>query len=96
MTVRIINRRNDPRKVTIKMIDGSLIQGNVNAYHSENVVQRVSDIFSRVIDPFVVLFDATAEGKSGRVLSINKRNILWVSHEDDDKRKNDTHNTMTE
>jgi hypothetical protein len=43
----------------------------------------VSDIFTKVSDPFIVMFDVTAEGKSGRVLIINKSNISWVSPEDD-------------
>ena len=87
MSVKVISRRIDARKVTIKMVDGSLVQGKVNIYHDEEVVQRVSDIFTKVSDPFIVVFDATAEGKSGRVLIINKRNIAWVSPEDDPVRK---------
>ena len=87
MTVKVITRRVDARKVTIKMVDGSLVQGKVNVFHDEDVVQRVSDIFTKVSDPFIVVFDATAEGKSGRVLIINKRNIAWVSPEDEPVRK---------
>jgi len=83
MSVKVISRRIDARKVTIKMVDGSLVQGKVNIYHDEEVVQRVSDIFTKISDPFIVVFDATAEGKGGRVLIINKRNIAWVSPEDD-------------
>ena len=83
MSVKVISRRIDSRKVTIKMVDGSLVQGKVNIYHDEEVVQRVSDIFTKATDPFIVVFDATAEGKSGRVLILNKRNIAWVSPEDD-------------
>ena len=83
MTVKIISRRIEARKVTIKMVDGSLVQGKVNLLHDEAVVQRVSDIFTKLTDPFIVVFDATAEGKSGRVLILNKRNIAWVSPEDD-------------
>jgi len=83
MSVKVISRRIDSRKVTIKMVDGSLVQGKVNIYHDEEVVQRVSDIFTKATDPFIVVFDATAEGKSGRVLIMNKRNIAWVSPEDD-------------
>lgn len=82
MSVKVISRRIDARKVTIKMVDGSLVQGKVNIYHDEEVVQRVSDIFTKVSDPFIVVFDATAEGRSGRVLILNKRNIAWVSPED--------------
>ena len=82
MSVKVISRRTEARKVTIKMVDGSLVQGKVNIYHDEEVVQRVSDIFTKVTDPFIVVFDATAEGKSGRILIINKRNIAWVSPEE--------------
>jgi len=83
MSVKVIRRKIDACQVTIKMVDGSLVQGKVNVYHDEEVVQRVSDIFTKVTDPFIVVFDATAEDKSERVLIINKRNIAWVSPEDD-------------
>jgi hypothetical protein len=87
MSVKVITRKVNARKVSIKMVDGSLVQGKVNIYHDEEVVQRVSDIFTKVSDPFIVVFDATAESKSGRVLIINKRNIAWVSPEDEAARK---------
>jgi hypothetical protein len=83
MSVRVISRKINARQVSIKMVDGSLVQGKVNIYHDEEVVQRVSDIFTKVTDPFIVVFDVTADGKSGRVLIINKRNIAWVSPEED-------------
>lgn len=82
MSVKVITRRIDGRKVTIKMVDGSLVQGKVNVFHDEDTVQRVSDMFTKLTSPFIVVFDATAEGKSGRVLILNKRNIAWVSPED--------------
>ncbi len=82
MTVRILSRKLDARKVTIKMVDGSLVHGKINLYHDEAVIDRVSDIFTKLTTPFVVVFDATAEGKSGRVLIINKKNVAWVSPED--------------
>ena len=83
MSIKIISRRIEARKVSIKMVDGSLVQGKVNLLHDEAVVQRVSDIFTKLVDPFIVVFDVTAEGRSGRVLILNKRNIAWVSPEDD-------------
>ena len=84
MSVRVISRKINARKVTVKMVDGSLVHGKVNIYHDEEVVQRVSDIFTKVTDPFIVVFDVTADGRSGRVLIINKRNIAWVSPEEED------------
>jgi hypothetical protein len=83
MTVRIITRKNEPRQVTIKLVDGSVVHGKVNLYHDEAMVQRVSDIFTKVSDPFIVVYEATADGKSGLVLILNKRNVAWVSPEDD-------------
>jgi hypothetical protein len=83
MTVKIISRRIEARKVTIKMVDGSLVQGKVNLLTNEEAIQRVSDIFTKLVDPFVVLFDVTTEGRGGRVLILNKRNVAWVSPEDD-------------
>lgn len=83
MSTKVSNRKMDPRKVVIKMVDGSMIHGKINPYRYDEVVERVSDIFTRVADPFIVVFDATTEGKSGMVLSVNKINISWVSHEFD-------------
>lgn len=83
MSVKIISRKLNPRTVVIKMVDGSVVKGKINLHHSEAMVQRVSEIFTRVSDPFLVLFDATVEGKPGKVLIINKHNIVWASPEDD-------------
>jgi hypothetical protein len=83
MSVKIISRRIDARRVSIKLVDGSLVQGKVNLLNDEAVVQRVSDIFTKLTDPFVVVFDATAEGTSGRVLILNKNNVAWVAPEDE-------------
>jgi hypothetical protein len=82
MSVKVITRRIDARKVIIKMVDGSIVYGKVNVLHDEEVVQRVSDMFTKVTDPFIVVFDVTLEGKGGRVLIINKANIAWVSPDD--------------
>jgi hypothetical protein len=87
MSVKVITRKINARQVTIKMVDGSMVQGKINIYHGEEVVQRVSDIFTQVSDPFVVLFDVIAEGKNGGVLIINKSNISWVSPEDEPVRQ---------
>ena len=46
------------------------------------IIERISDIFTRGENPFIVVFDVTIEGQQGRVLVINKNKILWVSPED--------------
>lgn len=83
MSVSIITRKINACKVTIKLVDGSLVQGKVNLHRSDVDIGRVSDLFTKVSDPFIVVFDATAEGKTGRVLILNKRNIVWIAPEDE-------------
>ena len=83
MSVKIISRKRNSREVTIKLVDGSLIKGKVNLHHDEHMLQRVSEIFTQIDEPFLVIYDATFEGKSDRVLIINKRNIVWASPEND-------------
>jgi hypothetical protein len=87
MSVSIISKKIDARYVTIKMVDGSLIQGKVNLHRGDAEVQRVSDLFTKLTEPFIVVFDATAEGVSGRVLILNKINVAWVSPEDQPPRQ---------
>ena len=82
MDVRIISRKREPRTVTMKLTDGSLVRGQVNLYHEEMVLNRVSDLFTRDKDPFVVVFGALMEGITNQVLIINKRNIIWIAPED--------------
>jgi hypothetical protein len=83
MNVKIISRKLNPRIVSLKLADGSLVKGKINLHHDEAVIQRVSDIFTRIDDPFLVLFDATVEGNPGKVLIINKHHIIWAAPEDD-------------
>jgi hypothetical protein len=87
MSVSIITKKIDARYVTIKMVDGSLVHGKVNLHRGDAEVQRVSDLFTKITDPFIVVFDATAEGVSGRVLILNKINVVWVSPEDQPPRQ---------
>ncbi|MDD2902135.1 MAG: hypothetical protein PHU44_06835 [Syntrophales bacterium] len=82
MDVKIISRKREPRTVTMKLTDGSLIRGQVNLYHEEMVLNRVSDLFTRDKDPFVVVFGALMEGLTNQVLIVNKQNIIWIAPED--------------
>ena len=83
MSVKIISRKMEAKEITIKLMDGSSVKGKINLHHDDAMIQRVSEIFTRLNDPFLVVFDATFEGTSGRVLIINKRNVLWASPDDD-------------
>ena len=88
----------EERMAAIKLEDGSLIKGKINIHaepdldyhglylkHSEEqgaFYKRISGVFTKGKNPFIVVFDATVEGQAGRVLIINKCKILWISPED--------------
>ena len=83
MSVKIITRKLEARGLHVKLVDGSLVKGKINLHHDEHMIQRESELFTQIAEPFLVVFDATFEGKSGRVLVINKQNIIWASPEND-------------
>jgi len=88
----------EERRAAIKLEDGSLVKGKINILaepahehhdvflkHSQDrgaYYARISDLFTKGKNPFIVVFDAVVEGQADRVLIINKNKILWVSPED--------------
>jgi hypothetical protein len=88
----------EERKVKIKLEDGSLITGKINilsepAHDFEGLYdkhledqgtyyRRISDIFTKGKNPFIVVFDALMEDEAGKVLVVNKQKISWVVPED--------------
>ena len=88
----------EERKASFKLEDGTLIKGKINIFsepahqHSGRYDKnsgdggsfywRISDIFTKGRNPFVVVFDVTLESQAGKVLIINKNKIIWVSPED--------------
>ncbi len=68
-----------PTDVTIKTVDGSMLQGKINL----GLKRRVSDVLTKSEEPFIVLFDATYTGGSDKVLVVNKSHIVWIEPEDD-------------
>jgi rRNA processing protein Gar1 len=82
MSVNVITREVKARTITIKLVDGSIIHGKVNLHRNDVAIGRVSDLFTKVDEPFIVLFDAEAEGEVGKVIILNKINIIWVSPEE--------------
>ena len=68
------------RRITVKTIDGETIAGKINLSSR----QRVSDIFTRGDNPFIVLVDAVAKDVVGKTLFINKEHIIWAEPDDGD------------
>ncbi len=66
------------RTVTIKIKDGTVVTGKLNI----GEYPRVSDLFRSSADQYFVLADAEHRGSSGKVIIINKTEIVWVEPED--------------
>jgi hypothetical protein len=45
-------------------------------------LNRVSDLFTRNKDPFIVVFGVKLEETASQVVIVNKDNIIWIGPED--------------
>jgi hypothetical protein len=86
------------RSVAVKLEDGSLITGEINILsepardydglynkHEEDrgtYHKRISDIFTKGKNPFVVVVNAQMGNEAVGVLILNKKKILWVVPKD--------------
>jgi hypothetical protein len=68
----------DYRTVTIMTSDGNTIQGKVNI----SAMERVSDLFTKSSEPFLVMVDAEFKDVHKKTLFINKDRIIWVEPEE--------------
>lgn len=66
------------RPVMVKMRDGTMITGKLNI----GDYPRVSDFFRQAQDRYFVLSDAEHRGASGKVVIINKSEIVWAEPEE--------------
>lgn len=66
------------RTVTIKLRDGTTISGKLNI----GEYQRVSDFFKSSPDQYFILADAEYMGTSGKVIIINKNEIMLAEPEE--------------
>jgi hypothetical protein len=77
--MKVITRgHSEPRRVTIRLVDGSLVTGMINLIQRGETEHRVSDIFVGREEPFVVVFHAVMGEFTDQVLVLNKRHIIWV------------------
>ena len=66
------------KKIAVRTTDGSTLLGKINI----GIKERVSDLFTKTENPFIVLSDAEHRDGSGKTLFVNKNNIVWVEPED--------------
>ncbi|PIU48898.1 MAG: hypothetical protein COS92_09580 [Desulfobacterales bacterium CG07_land_8_20_14_0_80_52_14] len=64
----------DYRRVVIRTSDGKVIQGSINIALKE----RVSDIFTKQDNPFIVMKDVYFRENHLETLILNKQFIVWV------------------
>jgi hypothetical protein len=64
--------------ISVKTVDGSVIQGKVNIAGKE----RVSEIFTGSDKPFIVMIDVKLKSGLAGKLFINKQHIVWVEPRD--------------
>jgi hypothetical protein len=75
MATENISKVLKPADVSIKTLEGTVIKGKVNLA-DEN---RMSDLFTKTDNPFIVVFDADFLGSpKKRVLVLNKQYIVWA------------------
>ena len=63
--------------VKIRTSDGGIIIGDVNLLAGEGV-DRLSELFTKGSDPFIIVFNAMQQGKPGQSFVVNKNHIIWA------------------
>ena len=66
------------KTVTIKLKDGTVVTGKLNI----GDYARVSDLFKQSPEQYLVLAEAEHRGSTGKVVIVNKSEIVWVEPED--------------
>ena len=74
-----MEKRKDPyraeyKNITIRTTDGATLMGQVNL----GLKERVSDLFTKTENPYIVLLNAEHKDGSGKVLIVNKNHIVWA------------------
>lgn len=65
-------------KVAVRLADGTTIKGllNIGRYN------RLSDFLnSKESDPFLIVYEASMPGTTGKVVIINRSHIAWAAPE---------------
>ncbi len=83
--MKIITRGHlDPRRVRMKLDDGSVVTGLINLIQRGDEEHRVSDVFVGRGEPFVVVFKAAMGDMTNKVIVINKNHIVWIMPEEEE------------
>ncbi|MCK5165071.1 MAG: hypothetical protein KAJ25_07420 [Desulfobacula sp.] len=84
MVERTPNKEVKDRIIRIKLIDGSLVNGQVNI-NREPQYDRLSDLIASSREPFLIMFNATVnladfeKSVKHKTLFVNKSHIIWAA-----------------
>jgi len=79
-----IKLETNARKITLKLVDGTVIRGKVNLNSDTIPMDRISDLLIKGLHPFIVVYGTTVGGKKDQVFVVNKHHILWASPAEDE------------
>lgn len=65
----------DAKEAILKLSDGSTIKGKINIKN----FTRLSDVLNQKDDAFLVVFDCQFREELGKVLFINKDQVVWIA-----------------
>ena len=72
------NYKTEYRDITVRTTDGATLLGKVNI----GIKERVSDLFTKSDNQFIILLNAEHKDGSEKVLIINKNHIVWAEPEE--------------
>ena len=78
MGTRKDNYKTEYRNITVRTTDGATLLGKVNI----GIKERVSDLFTKADNQFIILLNAEHKDASEKVLIINKNHIVWAEPEE--------------
>lgn len=79
-----VKQETHEKKITVKLVDGTVIRGSVNLNSDTSPMDRISDLLIKGTNPFIVVYGTTVGGKKDQVFIVNKHHILWASPAEDE------------
>ena len=69
------------RCVVVKTTDGQVIRGKINLDSDIAPMDRVSDFMIKGQNKFLIMYEATVQGRKDAVIIVNKNQIVWIMEE---------------
>jgi hypothetical protein len=66
------------KDVTVKLTDGTVLNGKVNIYSYD----RISDVFTNKKKTFVIIVESDSAERSYQTIIVNKKEVVWVEQDD--------------